>query len=561
MAELGSFDLPRGMDLLNRQGLNKGTAFTEEERNRLGLHALLPPHVETLEEQVVRAYEAYKRKDDDLERHIYLRALQDTNEVLFYRLLLNHIEEMTPIVYTPVVAQACQQFSHIYRRPRGLFISYPLRDTIPALLRNRPNPEVDVIVVTDGERILGIGDQGAGGLGIPIGKLSLYTLIGGIRPERTLPIVLDVGTNNTERLNDPEYLGWHHERVTGQAYFDFIDKFVQAVSQELPGTCLQWEDFSTPHARPILHRYRDELLTFNDDIQGTAAVALGAVLGAVKVTGKSLRDQQIVMLGAGSAGIGVADGLREAMKGEGLSEQQARSQFWVVDQNGLLDSGRKDLSPEQSVYAQPANRVSGWPRTSNGRIGLAEVIAKIDATVLVGLSTVGGAFTEPIVREMTRKVERPIIFPLSNPTTKSEAKPDDLIRWTGGRAVVATGSPFAPVTYGGRAIPIAQCNNIFIFPAMGLALVASGARRVTDAMMLAAARTLGAHSPALKDPSASLLPPLTDIRRVTAEIAVAVGIEAQKDDLAPKTSEEELRHRVTAAQWTPTYSSFVPACG
>jgi len=253
--------------------------------------------------------------------------------------------------------------------------------------------------------------------------------------------------------------------------------------------------------------------------------------------------------------------LREAMKGEGLSEQQARSQFWVVDQNGLLDSGRKDLSPEQSVYAQPANRVSGWPRTSNGRIGLAEVIAKIDATVLVGLSTVGGAFTEPIVREMTRKVERPIIFPLSNPTTKSEAKPDDLIRWTGGRAVVATGSPFAPVTYGGRAIPIAQCNNIFIFPAMGLALVASGARRVTDAMMLAAARTLGAHSPALKDPSASLLPPLTDIRRVTAEIAVAVGIEAQKDDLAPKTSEEELRHRVTAAQWTPTYSSFVPACG
>jgi len=561
MAGSGPFELPRGMDLLNRQGLNKGTAFTEEERNRLGLHGLLPPHVETLEEQVVRAYEAYKRKGDDLERHIYLRALQDTNEVLFYRLLLDHIEEMTPIVYTPVVAQACQQFSHIYRRPRGLFISYPLRDTIPALLRNRPNPEVDVIVVTDGERILGIGDQGAGGLGIPIGKLSLYTLIGGIRPERTLPIVLDVGTNNAERLNDPEYFGWHHERVTGHAYFDFIDKFVQAVRQELPGTCLQWEDFSTPHARPILRRYRDALLTFNDDIQGTAAVALGSVLGAVKVTGKSLRDQQIVMLGAGSAGIGVADGLREAMKGEGLSEQQARSQFWVVDQDGLLDSGRKDLSSEQSVYAQPADRVSGWPRTSNGRIGLADVIAKIDATVLVGLSTVGGAFTELIVREMASKVERPIIFPLSNPTTKSEAKPDDLIRWTDGRALVATGSPFAPVTYGGRAIPIAQCNNIFIFPAIGLALVASGARRVTDAMMLAAARTLGANSPALKDPSASLLPPLTDIRRVAAEIAVAVGIEAQKDDLAPKTSEQELRYRVTAAQWTPTYPSFVPGRG
>jgi malate dehydrogenase (oxaloacetate-decarboxylating) len=546
-------DVTRGMDLLNRQALNKGTAFTEEERSKMGLHGLLPPQVESLEEQVVRAYEAYKRKDDDLERHIYLRALQDTNEVLFYRLLLDHIEEMTPMVYTPVVAMACQQFSHIYRRPRGLFISYPLRDSIPTLLRNRPNSEVEVIVVTDGERILGIGDQGAGGLGIPIGKLSLYTLIGGIRPERTLPIVLDVGTNNKERLNDPEYLGWRHERITGQAYFDFVDQFVQAVKQELPGTCLQWEDFATPHARPILQRYRDELLTFNDDIQGTAAVALGAVLGAVKVTGKSLKDQQIVMLGAGSAGIGVGDGLREAMKGEGLSEQEARSHFWVVDRVGLLHSGRKDLTTEQNVYAQPEARVSGWPRTANGQIGLADVIGKIEATILIGLSTVGGAFSQPIVREMARKVERPIIFPLSNPTSKSEAKADDLIRWTEGRALVATGSPFAPVSYGGRTIPIAQCNNIFIFPAMGLGLVASGARRVTDAMMLAAARALAANSPALKDSCASLLPPLTDIRRVAAQIAVAVGLEAQKHGLTPKLNEDELRQRVTAAQWTPAY--------
>src|SRR5271163_2393242 len=305
--------VPRGMDLLRRQVFNKGTAFTEEERNTFGLNGLLPPNVETIDEQVVRAYKAFQRKDDDLERHIYLRALQDTNEVLFYRLLLDHIEEMTPMVYTPVVALACQQFSHIYRKPRGLFISYPLRDSIPALLRNRPYPNVEVIVVTDGERILGIGDQGVGGLGIPIGKLSLYTLIGGIRPERTLPIILDVGTNNAALLKDPEYLGWRHERISGQAYSDFIDQFVQAVKQELPGVCLRWEDFATPHARPILQRYRDELLTFNDDIQGTAAVALGALLGAVGVTGKRLRDQQIVMLGAGSAGIGVADGLRAAM--------------------------------------------------------------------------------------------------------------------------------------------------------------------------------------------------------------------------------------------------------
>jgi malate dehydrogenase (oxaloacetate-decarboxylating) len=558
ITQAGLPDLPRGMDLLNRQALNKSTAFTEEERSRFGLHGLLPPHVESLEEQVVRAYEAYKRKDDDLERHIYLRALQDTDEVLFYRLLLDHIEEMTPMVYTPVVALACQQFSHIYRKPRGLFISYPLRDSIPALVRNRPNPKVDVIVVTDGERILGIGDQGAGGLGIPIGKLSLYTLIGGIRPERTLPIVLDVGTNNAERLNDPEYLGWRHERITGQAYFDFVDQFVQAVKQELPGTCLQWEDFATPHARPILQRYRDELLTFNDDIQGTAAVALGTVLAAVKVTGKSLKDQQIVMVGAGSAGIGVADGLRAAMKGEGLSEQESRSHFWVVDKDGLLHSGRKGLSPEQSVYAQPEAHLSGWPRTSNSQIGLADVIGKVEATILIGLSTVGGAFTEAIVREMARKVQRPIIFPLSNPTDRSEAKADDLIRWTDGRALVATGSPFEPVPYGGRTIPIAQCNNVFIFPAMGLGVVAAGASRVTDAMMLAAAGALAGNSPALKDSSASLLPPLTDIRRVAAEIAIAVGLEAQKNGVAPKLAEDELRQRVITAQWTPAYPSFVP---
>jgi malate dehydrogenase (oxaloacetate-decarboxylating) len=548
-------DLPRGMDLLDTPLLNKGTAFTEEERGKFALHGLLPPHIEELNEQVLRAYEAYQLENNDLDRHIYLRALQDTNEVLFYRLLLDHIEEMMPIVYTPVVGQACQQFSHIYRRPRGLFISYPLRDSIPALLQNRPNRQVDVIVVTDGERILGLGDQGVGGLGIPIGKLSLYSLIGGIHPERTLPIILDVGTNNAERLNDPEYLGWRHERIVGQEYFDFVDRFVQAVKQELPQTCLQWEDFATPHARPILERYRDQLLTFNDDIQGTAAVAVGAILGAVKVTGKSLKDQQIALFGAGSAGIGVADELRAAMKSEGLSEEEARSRFWFVDRDGLLHSGRKDLSPEQSNYAQPEEHVSGWTRTFNGHVGLADVIGNIEATILIGLSTAGGAFKEAIVREMARKVERPIIFPLSNPTTKSEATADDLIRWTEGRALVATGSPFAPVNYRGRTIPIAQCNNVYIFPAIGLGVVASGSRRVSDASMLAAARALAENSPALKDPSGSLLPPLTDIRRVAAEIALAIALEAQKEGFAPKTTEEELRQRVIRNQWTPAYAS------
>ena len=316
--------IPRGMDLLDTPLLNKGTAFSDTERTQFGLHGLLPPCVETLEEQVARAHEAYARKEDDLERHIYLRALQDNNEVLFYRLLLEHIEQMTPIIYTPTVALACQQFSHIYRRPRGMFIGYPQRNSIVELLRNRPNPNVDVIVVTDGERILGIGDQGVGGLGIPIGKLSLYTLIGGIRPERTLPIVLDVGTNNAERIDDPEYLGWRHDRITGDDYFAFIEQFVAAVKEELPETCLQWEDFANTHARPILERYRDQLLTFNDDIQGTAAVALGTILAAIKVTGKSLKDQQIVMLGAGSAATGVADGLRAAMTEEDLTEEEAQ---------------------------------------------------------------------------------------------------------------------------------------------------------------------------------------------------------------------------------------------
>lgn len=541
------------MELLNRQTLNKGTAFTEEERTRLGLHGLLPPQIETLDEQVVRAYGAYKRKDDDLERHIYLRALQDANEVLFYRLLLEHIEEMTPIVYTPVVALGCQQFSQIYRRPRGLFISYPLRDTIPALLKNRPNAGVDVIVVTDGERILGIGDQGAGGLGIPIGKLSLYTLIGGIHPARTLPIVLDVGTNNQDRLHDPQYLGWRHERITGGAYTDFIEQFVQGVKQELPGACLQWEDFSRVHARPILERYRNELLTFNDDIQGTAAVTLGAVFGAVKASGKSLKEQHIVFFGAGSAAIGVADYLCDAMRAEGLSEDEARRRCWIVNSGGLLHSARTDLAEEQRVYAQPWERVKDWSKASGGKIGLADVIGKIEATTLIGLSTVGGAFTEAIVREMARKVSRPAIFPLSNPTVNSEATAEDLICWTDGRALVAAGSPFAPVSYGGRTIRISQCNNVFIFPAVGLGVVASRARRVTDGMLQAAARTLGDNSPALKDASAPLLPALTDVRQVAVEIAVAVGLEAQRTGVAPKTTGEQLLARVQECRWTPEY--------
>ncbi len=541
------------MALLNNPARNRDTAFTLPERTALGLNGLLPPHVETLEEQVGRAYGAYQLKDSDLERHIYLRATQDRNEVLFYRLLLEHVEEMAPMVYTPVVAQGCRRFSNIYRRPRGLFISYPLRTCIRELLANRPNKEVDVIVVTDGERILGIGDQGVGGLGIPIGKLSLYTLIGGIHFARTLPIVLDVGTNNAERLSDPTYLGWRHERVKGKEYDAFIAQFVAAVKEEMPNVLLQWEDFATQNARPILERYRDELLTFNDDIQGTAAVALGAILSAVHVAKSTLREQQIVFLGAGSASIGVADYLRAAIVAQGLSEEEARGRFWILDVLGLLHTGRTDLRPEQLVFAQPEERVAGWKREASGQIGLAEVMAQVPATILIGLSTAGGAFTEEIVRGMAGKVARPVIFPLSNPTDKSEAKPEDLMRWTGGRALVATGSPFAPAEVGGRTIPISQCNNVYIFPAVGLGVVASRARRVTDEMMIAAAHALAANSPALKDPDGRLLPELKNLRRVARKIALAVGAEAQRAGLAPVTSPEELRQRVEGTQWIPAY--------
>jgi malate dehydrogenase (oxaloacetate-decarboxylating) len=548
----------RGMDLLDTPIWNRGTAFDENERTTLGLHGLLPPRVEAIEEQLTRAHEAFKSKGTDLERHIYLRQLQDSNETLFYRLMLEHIEEMVPIVYTPTVGLACQQFSHIYRRPRGLVVSYPLRDSINEILRNRPNPEVDVIVVTDGERILGLGDQGVGGLGIPIGKLSLYSLIGGIHPSRTLPIILDAGTNNEERLNDPEYLGWRHERVRGQDYLDFVDRFVQAVKQELPGTCLQWEDFATPNARPLLLRYQNELLTFNDDVQGTAAVVLGAAIGASKVAGKSLQDHQIVFVGAGSAAIGVADFLRIAMVEEGLSEKEARARFWIVDKDGLLDSDRRDLSEEQIVYTRDRNEVVGWRRNQHGQIGLAEVIGRIDATMLIGFSTVKGIFSESIVREMAGKTGRPIIFPLSNPTSLSEAEPADLLAWTEGRALVATGSPFPPVAYNGKTIEIAQCNNVFIFPAVGLGVIASQARRVTDKMIQAAARALGNHSPALQDPAGSLLPKVSSIREVALDIAYAVGAKAQEEGLAAASEPEAFRKKVTESQWFPEYMGCEP---
>ena len=529
----------------------KGTAFTHDERRKYGLLGLLPTAEKTLDQQVEHCWHEFSTRRDDLDKHIYLRALQDRNETLFYRVLRDHIPETMPIVYTPTVGVACQRFSEIYRRPRGLFVSYPDRDRLAEVINNRPHRDPDVIVVTDGQRILGLGDQGIGGMGIPIGKLSLYTLIGGIDPARTLPIVLDVGTDNVELLEDPQYLGWRHRRISDDDYYSFIDEFVTTVHEQLPDVLLQWEDFATAHALPILERYRDKLLTFNDDIQGTAAVTLGALHGASKVAGRPLSQQQVVMLGAGSAGIGVLDMVQREMMAQGLSEADAAARIWVVDVVGLLTDDRTDLSPGQRRFAQPANRVAPW--ALSGPAQLADVVHHVDVGILMGLSTAAGAFTEEIVRELAGKSERPIIFPLSNPTSHAEAHPSELDEWTGGRALIATGSPFAPLRRDGVERPIAQCNNVYIFPAMGLAVTAAQATRVTDDMMRVAAATLGDASPALSDPAQPLLPAWSDVPDVAVRIAHAVGCQAVADGVAPERSDEELAARIAQVRWTPEY--------
>jgi malate dehydrogenase (oxaloacetate-decarboxylating) len=544
----------KGKLLLERPLLNKGAAFTEDERRELGLLGLLPPRVESLEEQTVRAYEAFQQKPNEIEQHIYLRQLQDHNETVFYRLLLDHLPEMMPIIYTPTVGLACQRFSHILRRVRGLYIAFPARDAIDAILDNAGIPQVEVIVVTDGERILGLGDQGAGGMGIPIGKLALYTACGGIHPATTLPILLDVGTNNQERLTDPLYIGWRHERIRGAEYDEFVDAFVQSVIRKFPRVLLQWEDFAQAQAGRLLERYRDRLCTFNDDIQGTAAVTLGTILSAVAAAGGRLRDQRIATVGAGSAGCGIAEQLVAAMAQEGLPKAEARAQVFMIDRQGLLHDKMEGLLPFQRKLAQPFDRLAGWPRGAGGTIGLLEVIQEARPTILIGVSGQPGAFSEQAIRAMARLVERPIVLPLSNPTSRAEATPADLIAWTEGRALVATGSPFDDVTFQGRRFPIAQCNNSYIFPAVGLGVLASGARRVSDSMFMAAARALAECAPAHKNPHGALLPPLAEIREVARVIARAVGMAAQNDHLADPCSPRDLEARISAKMWEPHYS-------
>jgi malate dehydrogenase (oxaloacetate-decarboxylating) len=538
-----------GVRVLEDPLTNKGTAFGEDERSALGLRGLLPTVVETLEQQVLRRYQAYLEQPSDMARHINLRALQDTNEVLFYRLVRDHLEEMLPILYTPTVGLACQRFSEIYRRPRGLFIAYPDRDRIGEILRNRPGREVDVIVVTDGQRVLGLGDQGIGGMGIPIGKLSLYTVLGGIDPARTLPVLLDLGTDNAGLLADPMYIGWRHHRIAGPRYDDFVDRFVQAVHAELPGVLLQWEDFATPHALPILERYRDQVLCFNDDIQGTAAVVLAALSAGAAATGSRLRDQTVVMLGAGSAGIGVCEQLVRSMVADGRSEPDARASIWVVDINGLLTTDRPDLSPAQRRLAQPSGAVPGRPAR------LIEVIDAVHPTALIGLSAAGGAFTEPVVRRIAAHAERPVIMPLSNPTSSSEARPQDLADWTQGRALVAAGSPFPPMRVGAASIPVAQCNNLYIFPGIGLAVTAVGASRVTDGMLTAAAAAVGAAATIRLDPHGTLLPGRAELASVATVVASAVGRAAVADGVAPGLTGDQIDQAIGRTRWLPRYQA------
>ncbi|MCE3045965.1 NAD-dependent malic enzyme [Legionella sp. 16cNR16C] len=547
----------RGQEILKDPLLNKGTAFTEAEKDLFELHGLLPCNTESILEQLRRSRDAYDAKDTPLEKHIYLRALQDRNEVLFYRFVLDNLLEVLPIIYTPVVGEACQQFHRIYRQPRGLFISYPERDRMEKILSTvAKNRRIDVIVVTDGERILGLGDQGAGGLGIPIGKLSLYSVCGGIHPAHTLPIVLDVGTNNQEKFNDPEYLGWRHSRITGEEYDQFIDQFVQSVKKCFPNVLLQFEDFAQQHAYPILEKYRDQLCTFNDDIQGTAAVAVAAIIAATRVSGVPLKDHRIALLGAGSAGCGISEQLVQAMINQGLSESEARSRFYLVDRMGLLQEGLENILPFQKGFVQSKNRLKTWTVQNSQQINLLEVINNAKPTILLGVSGQPQQFSEPMIRSMASYCDRPIVFPLSNPTSRAEATPQQILEWSAGKALVATGSPFDPVLIGSHPIEISQCNNSYIFPGVGLGVVAGKARRVTDKMMMAAAMALSDLSPAMIKGEGALLPDLRVIRDVSRHIAKAVILQAIKENHADKISDAEIETAIKETMWYPEYEVF-----
>lgn len=546
------------MDLLRDPIVNKGTAFSLQERDEFALHGLIPTTVETLEQQVIRCLDAYSAKENPLEKHIYLRALQDRNEVLFYRFIIDNLVDILPIIYTPVVGQACEMFSHIYRQPRGVFLSYPERDKLDSIIQNIASTRsIKVIVVTDGERILGLGDQGAGGLGIPIGKLSLYTSCGGIHPSNTLPIILDVGTNNKERLDDPEYIGWRHARISGKEYDDFVDQFVQSIKRHMPHVLLQFEDFAQQHAYPLLERYKNQLCTFNDDIQGTASVAVAAILAATRVTNTPLKEHRVALLGAGSAGCGISEQLVHAMMNQGLSEEEARSRFYLVDRYGLLHDEMTDLLPFQKGFVRSSTSLQNWKLEKKGEITLTDVINNAQPTILLGVSGQPNQFKEAMIKTMLSYCERPIIFPLSNPTSRAEAIPQDLLNWTAGKALIATGSPFEPVVINGHKIEIAQCNNSYIFPGVGLGVVAGQAKRVTDLMMMAAAVALSELAPAIRTGEGRLLPELNSIREVSQHIARAVILQGIKEGHIESMNNNKIDESIKKTMWTPQYEPYV----
>ncbi|BBH52198.1 NAD-dependent malic enzyme [Fluviispira sanaruensis] len=548
----------KGKQLLLNSFLNKDTAFTYDERSEFKLDGLIPNVIETLDEQVVRVYGQYLKKESDIERNIFLTQLYDRNETLFFRLMQEHLIEMVPVFYTPTVGDVVQQFNQNFRRPRGLFISYPQMSQIDDILNNIPNAyDVSAVCVTDSEAILGIGDQGVGGIVISIAKLAMYTLCAGFHPTKVLPIVLDVGTNNKELLQNPLYLGWRHERIRGEQYDDFIDAFVSALRKRYPNVYLHWEDFGRQTARKNLDRYKNEMCTFNDDMQGTAAVTVGAILAGLKVNGTKMSEQKVVIHGAGTAGCCIADQILAAMIADGLTEKQALANMFLIDMNGMLHTSMDHLEYFQRKYAQPVDVYNDWERIKGKPILLYDVVNNVKPTILIGTSTQTGAFTEEIVKMMASHCERPIIFPLSNPTSRCEALPANLIEWTQGKVLVATGSPFADVRYNGRVFPIGQCNNAFVFPGLGLGVVASKATRVNDEMLVACAKVISECAQINKDPNLSLLPSLTHIREVSYKIAYATAKTAQDTGVAPKMTDQEIHDNIHANMWKTSYVRYV----
>jgi len=537
-----------GDDLLQTTEINKGSSFSQEERAKFNLDGKLPDAIETLDQQVDRMYEQYKKIKNNLDKNNFLNQIKQYNETAFYRLVISHLEEMLPIVYTPTIGDAVMNYSFAFNNPCGLFLSYANQDKIEQSLNNISSDNIDIVLITDGEGVLGIGDWGVGGIDICIGKLMVYTLCAGIDPARVLPIQLDTGTNNQQLLDDPMYLGWRHKRISGSEYDEFVDKAITAIKKRFPDTYVHWEDFGRANARRVLDKYRSKFVSFNDDIQGTGATTTACILSALQAIKKPFEEQILVFFGAGSAGTGVAEQLYNALVMSGVDKEVARKQFWLIDRDGLICSDMSDLTKSQKMFARTEKDLKGK--------GLLDIVTAIKPTVLIGCSTVKGAFTEDIIKTMASNVERPIVFPLSNPTSLAEATPADIINWSCGKAIVATGSPFDPVEYNGKTIRISQCNNAFLFPGIGLGVLSSKATQVTDNMISAASHALSEWSPSLKDPSAPVLPSFDDVHEISRYVALKVAEAAKEDGVSSIDDSVDLKKHINSIFWEPKYYPY-----